>query len=226
MTSDPAAGGVYGRTRIKVCGMTRLADASMAVAAGVDALGFIFATKSPRWVTADTVQAISAALPPFINLVGVFVNADAELVADTCRRCRLSHAQLHGQEDPDYCRTLAALSPVRLIKAFRVRPDSTAADFAPYQQWVSAYLLDTYVAGQDGGTGLTFDWEMISSFKLARPVILAGGLGAANAAAAVRAVRPFAVDLNSGVEDLPGIKNQHKLEEVVAQVRLADCCPR
>ena len=224
MSGGTAPGGTIARTRIKMCGVGRLSDATMAVAAGVDALGFIFAAKSPRRVSPEAAREICTALPPFVSLVGVFVDSEPAVVAAICQQCRLSHVQLHGHEDPDYCRQLAAITPARLVKAFRVGAGSKAADFSPYDDLVSAYLLDTYVAGQEGGTGQTFDWQIIASLNLQRPVILAGGLNAANAAAAVRQVRPFAVDLNSGVEDRPGQKNRHKLQAVIDQIRLADAC--
>ncbi|HBT96667.1 MAG TPA: phosphoribosylanthranilate isomerase [Desulfobulbaceae bacterium] len=212
-----------GQTRIKVCGITNLDDAAMAVAMGVDALGFIFAAKSPRAVSPERAREIIVQMPPLVATVGVFVNQEPAEVDRIVRYCGLAFVQLHGDESPGYCRKLAKEAlPCRLIKAFRVRPESGESDFAPYQEAVSAFLLDTWHPALRGGSGESFDWRRVASFNLRRPCILAGGLTPDNVGTAISQARPFAVDINSGIEDEPGWKNQGKLEEVIKQARLAD----
>ena len=211
------------RTRIKLCGVTNPDDAAMAVAMGVDALGFIFAARSPRALAPERVEEIIARTPPFIDAVGVFVNHDPVEIVEIIKRCGLTLAQLHGDESPAYCRKLAeAVRPCRLIKAFRVHAETDEDDFVPYQEVVSAFLLDTWHPAIRGGSGESFDWRRVASFNLRRPCILAGGLAPDNIGMAISLARPFAVDINSGVEDEPGRKNQGKLQQVIKQVRLAD----
>jgi phosphoribosylanthranilate isomerase len=211
------------RTRIKICGTTTIGDAREAVSAGADALGFIFTAKSSRNISVDKAREIVAGLPPFVDPVGVFVDRDMREMAEIVREVGLSYVQLHGAEDPDYCRRFAQMAaPCKVIKAFRVGPESREADFTKYNDVVMGFLLDTYVKGQAGGTGLTFDWHLIESFKLQRPVILAGGLGPGNIREAIRTVRPFAVDVVSGIEASPGVKDHIKLHELVSRVRMAD----
>ncbi|MDR3089671.1 MAG: phosphoribosylanthranilate isomerase [Desulfobulbaceae bacterium] len=211
------------RTRIKVCGITNPDDAAMAVAAGVDALGFIFAASSPRAVKTSQAKNIIAQLPPMVDAVGVFVNQDPVELVEIIEYCGLTLVQLHGDESPDYCRKLAYdATPCRIIKAFRVQPESSESDFAPYRETVSAFLLDAWHPVMRGGSGERFDWQRIASFKLGRPCVLAGGLRPDNIALAISQAKPFAVDVNSGVEDEPGRKNQSKLETLIKQARLAD----
>ena len=206
-----------------MCGVTRIEDAQMAVAAGVDALGFIFAPNSVRCIQTGTAVHIISNLPPFVSSVGVFVNCQFEDLVQTVTSCRLSHVQLHGDEDPAYCERFARMQPLcRIIKVFRVSAASTAGEFTPYDDCVDGFLLDTYKKGMPGGTGEIFDWRIIPSLRMQRPVLLAGGLTPENVAEAVRTVRPFAVDVNSGVEDAPGIKNADKLFRLVREVRSAD----
>ena len=211
------------RTRIKVCGITCHQDAQMAVAAGVDALGFIFAARSPRCVPVETAAAIIRSLPPFVDAVGVFVNQPLDTLVDIVTSCRLDTVQLHGDEDPAFCQNLARLLPCcTLIKAFRVSAETAAAQFIPYSEVVSGFLLDTYSQKMAGGTGETFDWRIIPKLGLQRPIILAGGITADNAATAVNQIKPHALDVNSGVEDAPGRKNKEKLMALIASVRLAE----
>jgi len=211
------------RTRIKLCGITNLDDAAMAVTMGVDALGFIFAEKSPRVVSPEQVKEIIAQMPPLVDTVGVFVNQDMVEVVEIIKYCGLTLAQLHGDESPDYCRALARdTAPRRVIKAFRVHVGTSERDFAPYQEVVGSFLLDAWHPALHGGSGDSFDWRRIASFSLRRPCILAGGLTPDNVAMAIAQARPFAVDINSGVEDEPRRKNQGKLAEVIKQARQVD----
>ncbi len=206
------------RTRIKVCGITRLEDAQAAVAAGVDALGFIFAAKSQRKVDPDQARKVIRDLPPFVEAVGVFVNADPAQVHELVKYCGLTIVQLHGQESVEYCETMV----VRAIKAFSIRPETSAREFAPYAGVASGFLFDTWHEKLAGGSGQAFDWSMLAKFAIPRPLILAGGLGPDNVGAAVRQVRPFAVDVNSGVELSPGVKEHGLISAVVQEVRAAD----
>jgi phosphoribosylanthranilate isomerase len=205
-----------GRTRVKVCGITCAVDALAAVACGADALGFIFYSRSPRWISAEAAGAIIAQLPPLVTRVGVFVNAPpAEVVA--AAGFGLSALQLHGDESPAFCTELRrALPYCQLIKALRIGPASCAADFSPYAPLVDAFLLDTYHPGMAGGTGAAFDWSLIDTLALQRPFLLAGGLSPANVAQAIEAVQPYAVDINSGVELQPGVKDHSKLRALFA----------
>ncbi|MBC8207849.1 MAG: phosphoribosylanthranilate isomerase [Desulfobulbaceae bacterium] len=211
------------RTRIKMCGVTNIEDALEGVRAGVDALGFIFVEQSARNIAPELVKDIIAELPPFVDCVGVFVDREREEVEEIVEYCGLSYAQLHGCEDPKYCERLARFSsPCQVVKAFRVEPQSKATDFIPYESSVRGYLLDTYSKGMPGGTGKTFDWSIVERLQLKRPLILAGGLDPDNVTAAILALRPFGVDVNSGIEIEPGVKDYAKLHAFVNAVRAAD----
>ena len=208
------------RIRIKICGITRPADALCAVEAGVDALGFIFYERSPRAIISQVAATITGLLPPFVDAVGVFVNEELEQVVRLIRECRLAYVQLHGTETPEYCRTLAeCAAPCRVLKAIRVGPQSTAAEVAPYQDIVHGYLLDTYQKNTVGGTGQSFDWDLIDRLQLTTPFLLAGGLDVENIWEALERVRPYGVDANSGVEDAPGLKNHRRIHQFIAAVR-------
>lgn len=217
---------MHSRTRIKVCGITTTEDAKEAIRLGVDAIGFIFAEKSPRYITPEKAKEIVAELPPFVHFVGVFVDTDPVEVEEIIEYCDLSTVQLHGNEDPEYCQKLSqAAKSCRVIKAFRVGESTVASEFTTYEDCVEGFLLDTYVKGQEGGTGHPFDWSIIESLNLKLPVILAGGLGPGNIAEAISQVKPFAVDVNSGVEESPGKKNHEKLSALVVSVIAADNGP-
>jgi phosphoribosylanthranilate isomerase len=203
-------------TRVKVCGITCLEDARAAVAAGADALGFVFAEGSLRRAAPEAVAAIAAALPPFIATVGVFVDQPAAHIAELARRCGLQWVQLHGAEGPEVARALA----LPVIRAVRVRDRDSLRGLAAYP--ARAFLLDTFLEGRAGGTGRTFPWELALGAKAAGPLILSGGLTPENVAEAVRRVRPYAVDASSGLESVPGRKDRRKLEEFIAHVRRAD----
>ena len=210
-----------GRTRVKICGMARLEDALVAVRHGVDALGFIFYHKSPRCIRPAAAKKIIELLPPFVDKVGVFVNASLKEVEEIAS-IGLNAVQLHGDETPDYCRELKKLSPsTTIIKAFRVGSNSCADEFTPYDQVVDAFLLDTYVAGSKGGTGEIFDWSIIADLHLQKPVLLAGGLEPGNIKDAICSTHPYCLDVNSGVEISPGVKDHDKVAQVMSLVRLA-----
>lgn len=211
------------RIRIKICGMTRLEDALCAVEAGVDALGFIFYEKSPRAIDPEAARRIIEHLPPFVDAVGVFVNKELHEAAAIIRDCRLGYAQLHGSEPPEYCRDLAHnTAPCRLLKAFRVGSHSTAAEIAPYNDCVQGFLLDTYQKSAAGGTGESFDWSIIDRLHLARPLLLAGGLGLDNIRTALESVRPYGVDANSGLETAPGVKDHDRIRRFISLVRAVE----
>ncbi|PKN47230.1 MAG: phosphoribosylanthranilate isomerase, partial [Deltaproteobacteria bacterium HGW-Deltaproteobacteria-16] len=206
------------RTRIKVCGMREMAEVAGVVAAGVDAIGLIFVEKSPRCVDRERAREIVASLPPFVDAVGVFVDQDAAQVNEIVRYCGLTKVQLHGAESPAYCTEINC----RVIKAFQVKESLATADLAPYAGVVSGFLFDTFHEKIAGGTGQTFDWRLLQKMSPLRPVVLAGGLTPDNVGEAIRQARPFAVDLNSGVEFAPGRKNLEKVRAAVAQVAAAD----
>lgn len=210
------------RTRIKVCGITEQADAQGAVALGADALGFIFTAKSPRNIQPAKARAIIKGLPPFIDAVGVFVDEALEVVDDIRRFCGLTVIQLHGSESPRYCGSLSC----RVVKAFGIGPKSLSPEggpqYASYRGLVAGYLLDTYHEKVSGGTGRPFDWSLLETMRPPGPLILAGGLNPDNVGAAIRTVRPFAVDVNSGVEIEPGRKDLEKLAAFMQEVRKAD----
>jgi phosphoribosylanthranilate isomerase len=210
--------GTVQRTRVKMCGTTRLEDALAAVRYGVDALGFIFYAKSPRYISPADAAEIIKQLPPLIDRVGVFVNAPKEDVI-AAAAAGLSLLQLHGNESVEYCLDIRRRLPFcSIIKAFRVGEESRREDFTPYNECADAFLLDTYVQGAKGGTGKVFDWSIIERLKLQRPVFLAGGLSSENVVSAIREVQPFAVDINSGVESQPGIKDHARLAELLQLV--------
>ncbi len=212
-----------GRTRVKMCGITNSYDAEEAVSAGVDALGFIFVEESPRYVSPENARGIIANLPPFIDCVGVFVDRDPREVEEIISYCGLSYIQLHGGEEAKYCERMARLTtPCKVIKAFRVGDDTQGDVFTPYNEVARGFLLDTYSQGLAGGTGMVFDWRIIERLRLQLPFILAGGLDPDNVREAIRQVRPFAIDVNSGVERTPGMKDETKLHAFMEQVRLAD----
>jgi phosphoribosylanthranilate isomerase len=200
--------------RIKICGITNLDDALAAADAGADALGFMFYEGSPRRVPLQTAARISRALPPFLARVGVFVDAPEPLVHQAIAECGLDALQFHGAEPPEFCRRFNRAC----IKAFRVRDHDSLALLPPYD--TSAWLLDSCVPGQSGGTGVKFNWDLARDAKrLGRPIILAGGLTPENIAEAIAYVRPFGVDVSSGVESAPGKKDPAKLRAFLQAAR-------
>ncbi len=204
------------RTRIKICGITRVTDAEAALAAGADAIGLNFYDASPRRVSANVARAISALAPPFVDIVGVFVDPDATFLQEILREVRLDIVQFHGDESAVRC----ADCPLPYVKALRVRDDDAIADRVAEYPGARGVLLDTYSPAVAGGTGQSFVWR--DPGPTARPIILAGGLSADTVAEAMRVMRPFAVDVSSGVESAPGIKSHDKMRRFVAAVQAQD----
>ncbi|WP_041969974.1 phosphoribosylanthranilate isomerase [Geobacter sp. OR-1] len=195
--------------RVKICGITRLEDALVAVAAGADSLGFVFYEKSPRNVSPQKAAAIIAQLPPFVQTVGLFVDADSERVNWVADFCGLDLVQLQGDETPDYCPEIKR----RVIKAFRVKDAATLATLSRYQ--VAGYLLDAWSPDAHGGTGKSFDWSLARELSGSRSIILAGGLTPENVRDALDIVHPYAVDVSSGVEAAPGRKDPEKIRAFI-----------
>lgn len=205
------------RTRVKICGITRESDLLAAVAAGADAVGLVFHRGSPRCVLPEAAAALAAALPPFITPVGLFLDADPVWVREVVKVVRLDLLQFHGREDADYCRSFGK----PYLKAIGVGGCDDLRSLAEAYGDAGALLLDSHAHGAAGGTGRTFDWEKIPS-DLGRPLVLAGGLGPGNVANAVRRVRPYAVDVSSGVEIAPGIKDAGLIEAFMSEVKGGD----
>jgi phosphoribosylanthranilate isomerase len=198
--------------RVKICGITNIDDALMAIHAGADALGFVFAP-SPRQITPAEASAILAELPPFVTIVGLVVDQDASPILEQCPR--LDVIQFHGSEAPE----IVAACQRRSIKAFRLRDSSDLAALSDYGA-AAALLLDAYVAGVAGGTGAQFPWELaVQAQAPGRRIIVAGGLTPENVAECVRVVRPYAVDVSSGVESEPGRKCAHKVARFIAATK-------
>jgi phosphoribosylanthranilate isomerase len=203
-------------TRVKICGITNLADAQAAVAAGADVLGLNFYEGSPRRVSMKTAAEIANQLPPFVMRAGVFVNADEDLVTRAIGECGLSLLQFHGDEPPEFCVQFGLMS----MKALRIRDAESLKELPRFQ--TDAYLLDAFSPEARGGTGEKFNWELaVEAQKFGKPVFLAGGLTPENVAEAVRKVRPFGVDVASGVESSPGKKDHAKIRAFIAAVRAA-----
>ena len=199
------------------CGITRSEDARVCAQAGADAIGLVFYPSSPRHVAAAQAAAIARTLPPFVTTVGLFVNPAAEQVEAVLNAVRLDVLQFHGDEPPEFCAGFG----VPYLKAIRVKAGVDLVQCAIRYQEAQGLLLDAYVEGTPGGTGQSFDWELIP-VELALPVILSGGLEPANIADAVRRVRPWAVDVSSGVEASKGIKDAAKIAAFIEGVRSAD----
>ena len=204
--------------RVKICGITNSDDARHAADCGADALGFVFYAGSPRCVTPEQARELVAGLPPFVTRVGLFVNEDPGRIRAIIASCGLDAVQLHGDEPPAAC----VLPPCRVIKGVRPRHAADLAALAAYP--VAALLVDAAVPGQFGGTGQRADWELAARLAARQRVILAGGLTPANVAAAVRQVRPYAVDVASGVESAPGRKDPDLVAQFIRMAKEA-CCP-
>ena len=204
-------------TKIKFCGITRLDDAELAVGADAWAIGLIFWPRSPRRCALDAAAEIAAAVKRRAEVVGVFVNATLDHVAQTADGVGLTMIQLHGEEGPAYCSEAARRTGCKVIKAARVRSGADVQALAPFH--TDYHLLDSYTAGVPGGTGETFSWEIARSHRGRIPMILSGGLNPDNVADAIAAVRPYAVDVASGIELRPGRKDPEKLAAFAAAVR-------
>ncbi|MDX1952150.1 MAG: phosphoribosylanthranilate isomerase [Verrucomicrobiota bacterium] len=203
--------------RVKVCGITSLVDAVAAIDAGADALGFMFYEGSSRYINPADARSIIKELPPFISSVGVFVNLSITGIREIAAKTGIDTVQLHGEEAPDFCSHI----PLPVIKAFRVESESIIVETQRFPN-ASALLLDSYVPGRLGGTGATFNWDLaVQAKQNGKPIILAGGLTPLNVGEAVQKVRPFAVDVSSGVESAPGKKDQAKMRDFISSVRTA-----
>jgi len=199
--------------RTKVCGITNEKDALKAASLGAWAVGFIFYKKSPRAISPFKAKKIIDELPPFVTPVGVFVNQNAGAMKDIIGHTGLRVVQLHGDEDHHYCNRLRRYN-VKIIKAFRVGPSFDPRVIEQYK--VDAYLFDTYSEDAMGGTGKTFDWNMIRDIKSSNvPIILSGGLNSQNVIEPVNGLKPYAVDVNSGVEESPGKKDHGKMKNFI-----------
>jgi len=203
---------------VKICGITRPEDARAAAAAGADAIGLVFAPESPRRVTPRQAREIISALPVPLATVGLFVNESRERIGEIIDRLDLDAAQLHGEETPEYVRGLYGLTRAAIIKAIRVRDAASLAAAEEYR-FVDAFLLDAHAGPARGGTGERFDWSLARDFAAKKRVILAGGLTPENVGEAVWQVRPAMVDVSSGVESAPRIKDPEKVLAFVTAAR-------
>lgn len=201
------------RTRVKICGITRLADAEAAIRAGADALGFVFYEPSPRYIEPSRAAEIIAQLPPLVSTVGLFVDESSEKVRDIVQQSRIDMLQFHGDESPEFCDSFDR----PWFKALRVRADMDIPLQCRRYHKARGILLDAYRPGVPGGTGESFDWSLIPK-ELPKPLILAGGLTPANVRKAIRQVQPYAVDISGGVEADKGIKDSQKIEVFMQEV--------
>ena len=204
--------------KIKICGITNAQDAEAAVAAGADALGFVFYPKSPRCIEPAAAKRIIAQLPPFVLPVGVFVNQDPETIRNIYHECGLAFAQLHGEETPAFCESLGR--PV--LRALRLRDRGSLLALAEYKgrMGVRGFVVDAFSAEAYGGTGQTVDWSLAREVAKAAPILLAGGLTPGNVQEAIRQVQPYGVDVSSGVEERPGKKDHEKIRAFTRGVHL------
>ena len=215
-------------TRIKICGMTRSEDIEVAVSAGVDAIGLVFYSRSPRFVDICQVQSLIRQLPPFVSIVGLFVNAEWTEIAAVLDQIQLTYLQLHGDETPETCALIRERFHLPVLRAAHVTPELNLDQFADSfvrQAGCSAILLDAWSAHY-GGTGKRFDWSLIPAHWLTGPrpkLILSGGLNADNVVQAIQSIRPDVVDVSSGVEsDIKGHKDADRIQAFVQAVRTAD----
>jgi phosphoribosylanthranilate isomerase len=200
--------------KVKICGITSLIDALAAVDAGADALGFVFFEKSPRYVTQEQVRKIVRQIPPFVARVGVFVNRPPEYVMRTVGACGLTAVQLSGDEPVDFLGD----APFGVIRTIRVRDNGSLSKMGAYPPG-SALLLDSFQPGVFGGSGVTFDWTIADKMRGTHRVIVAGGLTPQNVRAAIDALKPYGVDVSSGVEEQPGKKDPEKIRRFIDAVR-------
>ena len=201
--------------KVKICGITNLEDAMAAIDAGADALGFVFHPNSPRHVFPEQAAAIIRHLPPFVQIIGLFVDEPLDMVNATADQCGLDLVQLHGVEKPGYCDSVRR----RVIKTFRVKDITSLEPMRNYR--VASFLLDAWSPAAHGGTGQTFNWEIAACASQSNRIILAGGLTPENVAEAVRKVCPFGVDVSSGVESGPGKKDVRRLVDFISNAKSA-----
>jgi len=202
-------------TKIKICGITNKQDAINAAGLGVDMLGFVFFKRSKRNVEPKTVRDIVNELPPYIAKVGIFVDEDAKNVIDVAEDCSLDILQFHGSEDAAYCAGFK--DSYKVIKAFRIKDKKSLNGINDYD--ADYYTLDTYSPDMAGGTGICFNWNILTGYEFLKPVILSGGLTPDNVIQAIEIVSPYGVDVSSGVEKLPGKKDLDLMKRFVANVR-------
>lgn len=202
------------RTRIKICGIKHRDDALKAVECGADAIGLIFVEKSPRYASLTDARVIAESMPPFVTVVGLFMNAPAETVREALKVVPINLLQFHGEESPAFCDQFE----MPYIKVLRMRENANVIAFAQEYPNAAGILLDTYHKGVGGGTGESFDWSLIPE-DMPLPVILAGGLNPENVAAAIETVKPYAVDVSSGVESEPAVKDHKKIEQFIKEVQ-------
>ncbi|PIE69760.1 MAG: N-(5'-phosphoribosyl)anthranilate isomerase [Deltaproteobacteria bacterium] len=214
------------RTRVKLCGITRLEDATAAVKEGVDALGFVFCEESPRNIDPEDARLIIETLPPMVQAAGVFTDLRRKEVEEIVHYCGLGLVQLHGAESIKYCERLSRkVTPCRVLKALQVVPGLSAAEITPFDPFVHGYLLDIHTDdGKHKKDAGTFDCycSLIEQLQLQRPYLLSGGLDSANVEQCLREVQPFGVDVAAGVEETPGIKNHALIREFMRKVRAFD----
>jgi len=203
-------------TRIKICGITNIEDALLAIDLGADALGFIFYRESKRCIDPSKARDIISALPPFITTVGVFVNQGLEEIKAAREKAGFDTVQLHGDESPELCKKLDG----KVIKAIRIRDSINSEEVESYP--VQAVLFDTYSTKGFGGTGESFSWEILKDLNTSKKIILSGGLSPENVSQAIRSARPYGVDVSSGVEDHYGKKSPEKLKAFIEAVRNGD----
>lgn len=203
-------------TRVKICGITSVADAQTALNAGADAIGLVFYAPSPRAVTIEQAREIAASVGPFVTVVGLFVNADESYVRDVLANVGLHLLQFHGDESPEFCESFHR----PYMKAIRMRPELDLAGAFDKYASATAILLDAYRPGVPGGTGETFDWQRVPKQSL-RPIVLAGGLTPENVASAIQATHVYGVDVSGGVESAPGKKDSQKVEQFIYNARHA-----
>jgi len=202
------------RTRIKICGITRVEDALCAAMLGADAIGLVFYQGSPRFVTIEQAADIAGKLPPFISTVGLFVDAGPEEIHSVLNNVRLDLLQFHGDELPMQCHSFG----VPYIKAIRVHEGMDIAEYANRYTAARGFLLDSYQKDVPGGTGTTFDWSCVPG-DMKKPIILAGGLTAGNVGKAVATIHPYGVDVSGGVESAKGIKDPDKMAAFIKSVQ-------
>lgn len=203
--------------RVKICGITNIADAFAAIEAGADALGFVFYKASPRSITPEKASEIIRKIPPLLSTVGVFVNENPVKIKKIINVTRIDVVQLHGEEPPDMCELISN----RIIKAFRVKSLESLDPLINYKNKVSAFLLDTYTPDIFGGTGQIFNWDIAIDAKQFGQIILAGGLTPDNITSAVKRVRPHAVDVSSGIESEKGKKDHKKMKLFIQKAKEA-----